>query len=206
MRRYLSVTIPLVLLAGSSALAQSPFPYYAPKLRNSKDGEVQDFPLGVLSATGRLQHGATAITVMDVGPDGPGQRAGLRVGDAIVAIEGKAMPPYSSDLDAELMGPQTALATALDEACSRPHPQVENDRRAQWPTSTPGGRSARFAAICPDVPSAMSKSGCLPPRCLSMADRSPTFRRNLAGTYRRGESPFEPAFVVCLRRKGWGQL
>jgi len=125
MRRYLSVTIPLALLAGSSTLAQSPFPYYAPKLRNSKDGEVQDFPLGVLSATGRLQHGATAITVMDVGPDGPGQRAGLRVGDAIVAIEGKAMPPYSSDLDAELMGPQTALATALDEACSRPHPKLK---------------------------------------------------------------------------------
>ena len=116
-RRYLTVAITLAFLHAVPALGQAPYPYYAPKLQNSKDGEVHDFPLGVLSATGRLQHGATAIAVMDVGPDGPGQRGGLQVGDAIVAIEGKAMPPYSSELDAGLMGPQTVLATALDERC-----------------------------------------------------------------------------------------
>lgn len=123
--RYLSVAITLAFLHLVPAVGQVPYPYYAPKLTNSKDGEVHDFPLGVLSATGRLQHGATAIVVMDVGADGPGQRGGLQVGDAIVAIEGKAMPPYSSELDAGLMGPQTVLATALDEGCARSEPKLK---------------------------------------------------------------------------------
>jgi len=49
----------------------------------------------------------------------------LQVGDAIVAIQGKAMPPYSSELDAGLMGPQTVLATVLDEGCARPKPKLK---------------------------------------------------------------------------------
>ena len=102
-------------MAGNApAIGQSPYPYYAPKLENSKSGVVHDFPLGVLSATGRLQHGATAIAVTDVGPGGPGEQGGLQAGDAIIAIDGKKMPPYSNELDAGLMGPQTVLATALD--------------------------------------------------------------------------------------------
>ena len=155
-RRYLNMAVPLIFIAGSSALGQVPYPYYAPKLQNSKDGEVHDFPLGVLSATGRLQHGATAIAVMDVGPDGPGQRGGLQVGDAIVAIQGKAMPPYSSELDAGLMGPQTVLATALDERCSLPDPKLKmtvlrNGQQLPLEISLPASpRYARtFPAQCP---------------------------------------------------------
>jgi hypothetical protein len=132
-RRYLSVTTALVFIAGSSALGQSLYPYYAPKLQNSKDGQVHDFPLGVLSATGRLEPGATAIVVRDVGPDGPGQRGGLQVGDAIIAIQGKAMPPYSNELDAGLAGPQAVLASALDERCSQPDPKLKTDA---WATTT----------------------------------------------------------------------
>jgi len=151
-RRYLSVTTALVFIVGSSALGQSPYPYYAPKLQNSKDGQVHDFPLGVLSATGRLEPGATAIVVRDVGPDGPGQRGGLQVGDAIVAIQGKAMPPYSNELDAGLAGPQAVLASALDERCSQPDPKlkltvVRDGKQVPLEISLPA--SPRFARTFP---------------------------------------------------------
>jgi hypothetical protein len=109
----------------SPAFGQQTYPYYAPKLKNSKEGEVHDFPLGVLSATGRLRDRATAIEVLDVGVDGPGQLGGLQAGDAIVAIDGKGMTPYSTDLDAGLMGPQAALASALDTGCSLPEPKLK---------------------------------------------------------------------------------
>jgi C-terminal processing protease CtpA/Prc len=115
----------LILLGDALVMGQSTYPYYAPKLENSKNGAVHDFPLGVLSATGRMQHGATAIAVKDVGPGGPGEKGGLQVGDVIIAIGGKKMPPYSKELDAGLMGPQTVLATALDIGCSEPDPKLK---------------------------------------------------------------------------------
>ncbi len=123
--RYLFVVVLFVLLEGVSASGQSTYPYYSSKLENSKAGAVHDFPLGVLSATGRLQHGATAITVKDVGANGPGERGGLQVGDAIVATDRKQFPPYSKELDAGLIGPQTALAAALDEGCSQREPKLQ---------------------------------------------------------------------------------
>ncbi len=85
--RYLCVVTLFVLIADATALGQALYPYFAPKLQNSKDGEVHDFPLGVLSATGRLQHGATAIAVKDVGTGGPGEQDGLQVGDVIAAVK-----------------------------------------------------------------------------------------------------------------------
>ena len=115
----------VVLGTGSRTFAQPSYPYYASKLKNSKEGEVHDFPLGVLSATGRLRDRATAIEVVDVGANGPGQLGGLQTGDGIVAIDGKGMPPYSTDLDAGLMGPQAALASALDLGCSLTEPKLK---------------------------------------------------------------------------------
>lgn len=117
-------TIQKLNVGGVSAVGRSRYPYYASKLEISKGGAVHDFPLGVLSATGRLQDGSTAIAIKDVGPGGPGEQGGLRVGDAIVTIDGKEMPPYSMELDAGMMGPQTVLATALDDGCSQPDPKL----------------------------------------------------------------------------------
>jgi hypothetical protein len=121
----LIVAVAVALSGVSLAFGQPSYPYYAPKLTNSKEGEVHDFPLGVLSATGRLRDRATTIEVLDVGANGPGQLGGLQAGDLIAAIEGKGLPPFSTDLDAGLMGPQAALASALDLGCSLSEPKVK---------------------------------------------------------------------------------
>lgn len=123
--RYLFRSFVIVVLLSANIVAQDTYPYYKPKLQNSKDGDAQDFPLGVLSATGRLKNGEREITVTDVGVQGPGQLGGLQTGDVIVAIEGKAMLPYSKELDAGLMGPQTALAAALDDRCAQQEPLLK---------------------------------------------------------------------------------
>ena len=91
---------------------------YQPRLSNSKNGAVHDFPLGVLSATGRLVDGENSILVMHIGADGAADRGGLAVGDRIVAIRGKQPAPFSKSTDSGLEGPQTELAIALDQACA----------------------------------------------------------------------------------------
>jgi len=101
--------------------AQSTVPYQ-PKLSNSKNGAVHDFPLGVLSATGRLSDGERAILVMHVGKDGAADRGGLVVGDRIVTIRGQQPSAFSKSTDSGVAGPQTALARALEQACAdKPH-------------------------------------------------------------------------------------
>lgn len=151
--RRLCVVAAIVLATGICLASEpSPYPYYSPKLTVSKEGESHDFPLGVLSATGRVQHGATAITVIDVGEGGPGRQGGLQVGDVIVAVDGKAMSPYSRELDAGLMGPQAALARALDIGCSLPVPKlkltvVRDGRRLPLEIALPA--SPRYARTFP---------------------------------------------------------
>ena len=83
---------------------------YQPRLSNSKNGAVHDFPLGVLSATGRLVDGENSILVMHIGADGAADRGGLAVGDRIVSIRGKQPAPFSKSTDSGLEGPQTELA------------------------------------------------------------------------------------------------
>jgi hypothetical protein len=68
MRRFAFAVLTLLMTARIVLAAEDrqTYPYYAPKLENSKNGAVHDSPLGVLSATGRLTHGATAIFVKDM--------------------------------------------------------------------------------------------------------------------------------------------
>ena len=75
---------------------------YQPRLSNSKNGAVHDFPLGVLSATGRLVDGENSILVMHIGADGAADRGGLAVGDRIVSIRGKQPAPFSKSTDSGL--------------------------------------------------------------------------------------------------------
>jgi hypothetical protein len=95
---------------------------YQPKSTNSKNGSVHDFPLGVLSATGRLKHGDQAILLLHIGKDGAAERGGLVVGDQIVSIGGQQLSPYSKSTDSGIAGPQTELANAIEQACANePH-------------------------------------------------------------------------------------
>ena len=59
---------------------------YRPKLSDGKSPDFHDFPLGVLSATGRLHDGEKEIVVRDVGKSGVAESGGLQVGDRIISI------------------------------------------------------------------------------------------------------------------------
>ena len=52
-------------------------PLYRPRLTNDKNQSHHDFPMGVLSATGRLADGERAILVKDVGAEGAAAAGGL---------------------------------------------------------------------------------------------------------------------------------
>ena len=95
---------------------------YRPRLTNDKNQSHHDFPMGVLSATGRLADGERAILVKDVGAGGAAASGGLLVGDRILTIAGQQPTPFSMKTDAGLTGPQETLGLALDQACGRkPH-------------------------------------------------------------------------------------
>ena len=144
--RFVVCFIGLILVAGSLQ-AQT---LYRPKLVNNKNQQLHDFPMGVLSATGRLSDGDRAILVMDVGKDGAAAGAGLNVGDRIISIAGKQPGPFSMKTDAGLRGPQEALAIALQDACAtRPHQlQLVVDRE--------GTRVALQATVPASIPFAQS--------------------------------------------------
>lgn len=147
-----SLVLLLLWIDVDLALGESSYPYYVPKLENSKNGDVHDFPLGVLSATGRVLQGSTSIGVKDVGVGGPGEQGGLQVGDEIIAINGKPMSRHSQSLDAGLAGPQTALATALNLGCSLTEPKLKllvlrDGKRVLLEISLPA--SPRFSSTFP---------------------------------------------------------
>ena len=93
---------------------------YQPKLVNNKTQQLHDFPMGVLSATGRLSNGERAILVMDVGKGGVADQAGLLKGDRITDIHGQRPGPFSMKTDAGLAGPQETLARAIEQASAAP--------------------------------------------------------------------------------------
>ena len=52
---------------------------YQPKLTDGKSPDFQDFPMGVLSATGRLHDGEKEIVVRDVGKGSVAESGGLNL-------------------------------------------------------------------------------------------------------------------------------
>jgi len=93
--------------------------YYFPDIQNSRGVNFQDFPLGVLSATGRLFDGEAAILVKDVSKTGIAGKAGLQIGDRIFKVQGKTLGRFSMNPDAGLAGPQALLATQLYQTSIR---------------------------------------------------------------------------------------
>ena len=91
---------------------------YQPKLTDGKSPDFQDFPMGVLSATGRLHDGEKEIVVRDVGKGSVAESGGLQVGDRILSIGGKTPTSFDMSIDSGLEGPQEMLGKALETACS----------------------------------------------------------------------------------------
>ena len=91
---------------------------YQPRLSDGKSPDFHDFPMGVLSATGRLHDGEREIVVRDVGKGGVAESGGLQIEDRILSIGGKTPKPFSMSTDTGLQGPQSMLGQALEKACS----------------------------------------------------------------------------------------
>jgi len=151
--------------------AEKEFPYQ-PRLSNSKNGAVHDFPLGVLSATGRLVDGDDAILVMDVGEGGAADRGGLAVGDRIVSIHGKQPAPFSKSTDSGLQGPQQMLANALDQVGARVPSRLQLAVR----------RGEETIQLGIDVPPSPAFANTLPIRCSKSRQYIAAIAEHLAAT------------------------
>jgi len=135
----------LALLPGMDCVGDPAFPLYHPKLENSKKGDHHDFPLGVISATGRLIDGESEILIVDLGKGGPADKAGLQVGDRIISPQEGPSARFSKATEAGLAGPQTELARAYDAAQATAPPDLDVEvqrggKRLALKVRLPGGR------------------------------------------------------------------
>jgi len=117
----LALLVTVLLHCTTELVAQT---LYQPKLVNNKTQQLHDFPMGVLSATGRLSDGERAILVMDIGKEGVADRGGLLKGDRIISISGQRPGPFSMKTDAGLSGPQELLGKAIERASAAPPHQL----------------------------------------------------------------------------------
>ena len=151
---------------------------YQPKLENSKRGDHHDFPLGVLSATGRLIDGESEILIRDVGKGGAAEQAGLRVGDRIISAAGHKPARFSKETETGLKGPQEALANAFDAAYAA-DPAVltvevrRGGTRLPLTVNLPGGRlkaAELLAGIATYLNATQQKNGRWQPGVGGVAD------------------------------------
>ncbi len=154
------ILLPFLLTAMACWLLSLPLAaqeaLYLPRLTNDKNQSHHDFPMGVLSATGRLADGERAILVKDVGAEGAAAAGGLAVGDRILMMDGQQPSPFSMKTDAGLTGPQEALGQALERACaSKPYQLILTVQRGEkilpLKITVPASDSfaARFPGECP---------------------------------------------------------
>ena len=135
----------LALFPATDCVGDPEYPLYYPKLENSKKGDHHDFPLGVISATGRLIDGESEILIVDVGEGGVAEKAGLEAGDRLVSLQGRSPSLFSKATETGLAGPQTELARAYFAArATVPHDlEVEvrrGEKRLSLRMRLPGGR------------------------------------------------------------------
>ncbi|MDG2488637.1 MAG: hypothetical protein P8M65_13075, partial [Roseibacillus sp.] len=139
------ILVLLALFPGVDCVGDPEYPLYHPKLENSKKGDHHDFPLGVISATGRLIDGESGILIMDVGKGGVAEKAGLKVGDRIVSPQERSPSLFSKATETGLAGPQTELALAYDAAQATAPPDLDVEvqrggKRLALKVRLPGGR------------------------------------------------------------------
>ena len=86
----------------------------------------EDFPLGILGATGRATPNLSHIELIAVHDGSPAHQAGLQTGDRITGIAGRLFPPHTDNVDDGGNGPQRILGEALDDVAAN---QAEADRQ-----------------------------------------------------------------------------
>ena len=151
---------------------------YRPRLTNDKNQSHHDFPMGVLSATGRLADGERAILVKDVGAGGAAASGGLLVGDRILTIAGQQPTPFSMKTDAGLTGPQETLGLALDQACGRkPHQLLLTVQRKE-----------KTLPLKITVPASDSFAASFPRKCLKSRKYLAAIAEHLVATQRKDGS------------------
>ena len=165
------------LLLASVLSAQENAPYQ-PKLTNCKDQSFHDFPMGVLSATGRLADGDHEILVIDVGKGGAAERGGLKVGDRIVSIRGRRPGAFSMKTQTGLAGPQAQLGDALDEACAADAKHLLLDVR----------RNDESLPLQIAVPKSPAFAESFPDKCLKSKTYLASIADHLAATQRKDGS------------------
>ena len=117
--RFLQNSVLMVEISGLLILFCHGETPYKPKLSDGKSPDFHDFPMGVLSATGRLHDLEREIVIRDIGKAGYAEQGGLRSGDRIISIEGKiSKQSFSMSTDTGLEGPQNLLGKALEAACA----------------------------------------------------------------------------------------
>ena len=139
---------------------------YRPKLSNGKSPVFHDFPMGVLSATGRLSDKENQIHVMDVGKGGGAGQGGLKVGDRIISIRGIYPTAFSMKTDTGLAGPQAVLGEALDATCAAITNQLELEVQ----------RENKKMTLKIRVPKSPAFASSFPNRCL----KSKTYLKTIA--------------------------
>ncbi len=86
-----------------------------PAPRNAKKGDFAVFPLGPIGGQAEVLADSAEAKVLSLLPKGPGAKAGLLVGDRIIAA-GKRFPAHTRNINVGGEGPMQALGLAIEKA------------------------------------------------------------------------------------------
>jgi hypothetical protein len=84
--------------------------------RSEKTGDYQDFALGPIGGFAEVDADSAEIQVKRIDPQGPGERAGLRAGDVILAAQGRKFSAHTRPVDLGGQGPTRELGEAIEAA------------------------------------------------------------------------------------------
>ena len=122
---------------------------------------AEQFPLGILGATGKVVAGQSDIEITSVGEDSPAELAGVSVGDRITGIGDQPFGKHTSNIDDGGNGPQRTLGEALDTVAAIIDPNkrklVLNLLRSKEKDQE--NDTIRIACALPYRPSVLQKKG-----------------------------------------------
>ncbi len=129
---------------------------YFPKLRNGLGQKVDhEVPLGPIAGKAlALFHGKEA-TITELWPKGPGAKAGLKVGDRIIKVNGKSFSEYPPEKGDNLEGFPKDIGMAIIAAQATGAPltltihREENEKEIPIPLSQLPAFSDTYPADCP---------------------------------------------------------
>ena len=86
-----------------------------PPSMNAKAGDFARFPLGPVGGRGEVLADRSGITILSLGSNDPGEKAGLEIGDVVIAAGGRTFPVHTRDIN-RLDGPMEVLGNAIETA------------------------------------------------------------------------------------------